>query len=103
MNLYGRDLHRLDGVAQRVAGVGVRAGIEDDAVGGVPGAVDGVDQRALMVRLVGLQAVPQLLRPFATHLLDLRQGRRSVHLRATGAEQVQVGSVQEEDPHDRPA
>ncbi|MOA50992.1 hypothetical protein D3C78_1740810 [compost metagenome] len=60
----------------------------------VAGGVDAVDQFILGVALQVEQMVAGITGPLFQVLIDLGQGHCAVDARFTGAEQVQVGSVQ---------
>ena len=60
----GRNLHADDGVVQRDRGVGIGAGIDDDADRLGAGLVDEVDQLALPVGLAAIGGEAEMLRRF---------------------------------------
>ena len=77
--------------------MGVGAGVQHDADGLAAGGVDGVHQRALVVGLEALDVEPVRVGGVLGELLDVGQRGRAVLLRLAGAEEVQVGAVEDKD------
>ena len=63
--------------------------------------LEAVDERALVVRLEGVDAWRRVRRPVARGLDDLGQRRRAVDLRLAEPEAAQVGPVEQQDAHQR--
>src|SRR5690606_31928006 len=97
VHLDGGQPDGRNGVAQRVAVVGERAGINDDGVKSPAGAVKRVDELAFVVRLEKLHFGAQLGGRCGQHALDVRERRVPVYVRLARAEQVQVRTVQHQD------
>jgi hypothetical protein len=98
VDLDHRQRARDQGVAERDARVGEPARVDEEAVGRAAGALDLVDQLALVVGLdrAELRARRLCLRREAG--LDLGQGRPPVDLGLPGTQEVQVRAVEREDP-----
>src|SRR5262249_27627150 len=99
VHFISADLHRLDGVAQRVRVVRQSAGVEDQPLHPAPLGVELVDQRPLVIALKNSKLEPQLARPGAQPRVELGELRRAVDLRLALAQKVQVGPVQDEHLH----
>lgn len=98
VHLDRRDLHREQCVVQRDGGVGIAAGIDDDALHLVPvRLMDEVDQLAFAVGLpeVGLQAEGRRCLP--AQRLDVGQRRMTVLFGLARPQHVEVRPVQDED------
>lgn len=95
VHLDDGDADGADGVAQGHGGMRIGAGVEDYP--GRPGArvVQGVDQRALVVRLGRAQFQAQLSGQAVQARLDLRQRELAIDARLAFAEQVQIGSIEQ--------
>ena len=98
VHLDERDLHGEQRIAQRDARVGEAGGVEDDE-GHVAGRrlVDPRDQLGLGIALERRQVVPGLGGELRHPLVDLVEGDLAVDAGFTGAEQVQVRAVQQQD------
>ena len=96
VQLDGRHLGGADGVHQRQRGVGVGAGIEDDAVLGTAGGVDRIDQRAFVVALREIKRHAERFGMGAAHRLDVGDGGAAIDLGLAQAEQVEVGAIEDE-------
>jgi hypothetical protein len=77
--------------------VAVAGRVDDDAGHLAARLLDPVDQLALMVGLAKLQPEAQLAGAPSAGFLDIRQAGAAVDLRLAGAEQVQIGSVEDEN------
>jgi len=85
-------------VAQGDGRVGVAAGIEDDRPGAARrGLVQPVDQMAFMVGLAEVEGYAQLPGPIAHHPSDIVERVAPINLGFAGAEQVEVGAVEDKD------
>ena len=100
-----REVHLDDGqprsrerIAQRDTRVSQAAGIDEDAVGPGSGLLDAVDQRPLVIRLEELDLGAPLLGRRGEISVDLLQAGGAVDLGLAGAEQVEVRTVQDQDP-----
>src|SRR6187399_3264309 len=91
-------LARLDGVADRHAGVRVAAWVDDDGVEPAGGVLDEVDDLPLEVRLGGDALGAAGARAIAQPEIDVVEGGGPVDHRVARTEQVQVGPVDDEDP-----
>src|SRR5258708_26115604 len=78
-------------------GVREGAGIEDDAVCGLPRLVNPVDQLAFVVRLAEIHDEVERSGTFEACLLDVRQRLMAVDFRLAQAEQVEVRSVEDQN------
>lgn len=97
VNLDDGAAQRADAVMQCYAGVGVGTGIEHDAVVGEPHLLHLVNELTLYVALVVLNAY---VRIFGLELWQvLLKGRCAVDARLTGAQQVQVRTVDNDYLH----
>ena len=99
MHLDDRRLEQLERVADRVAVVRPRAGIDDHAVGPVERLVDPVDVLALVVRLLALRARVDVARPLVDLRLELAERPAAVQLGVAPPEHVHVHAVEDEDAH----
>src|SRR5690554_5119670 len=92
------DAHRQQCVTYCDTGMGKGGGIDDDEVDAfVPGGVNAVDQLVLGVALQHLQLVTIALGLFEQSLVDLLQGDGTVHTGFAAAEQIQIGSMQNQE------
>src|ERR1700685_1128863 len=78
-------------------GVGEGGGIDDDAGGALAGGVNEVDDLVFAVALMELDRKPELLADAAAVRLDLGERLAAVNLRLTLAEQIEIGTVQDDD------
>src|ERR1035437_4411995 len=99
MDLHERPTDPLESVAQCNAGMGQAAGVDDRPV--KVALVESVDERALVVRLKGVDLESKLGTAFPESLFDLREGSVAVDLRFARAEQMQVGPLWDEDASHR--
>src|SRR3954454_1494891 len=95
MNIGKMDLDRRsgaagDGIAQSDRGVGVGAGIDDDARALRSRLLDPVDQLSFVVGLEERDRNSQGLSLVAHELLDVRQRGAAVNLRLSAAEHIDV-------------
>ena len=74
-----------------------RARVDDDGV--VVALLEPVDERALVVRLEGVERVAQASCVVARSGFDLGERRRAVDLGLALAEPAEVGAVEQQDPH----
>ena len=65
----------------------------------VPRSVDAIDQGAFVVRLVGERRHTQLVGPPGERRLELSECGGTVDLGPSGPEEIEVGAVQQQDPH----
>ena len=97
VDLDERDPGGEKGVADRHAGMGVRAGVDDGAVDTVArGLVDAIDESVLGVALEACQPMPVARGERGEVRLDVGERGVAVYLRLARAEQIQVRSVQQE-------
>jgi len=99
VHLNGRQPHRGDGVAQSVAGVGQRAGVDQDALAPQTRVVDGVDEHALVVGLHHTQLGLGAMRLRHQRFVDLGQRPTAVNFRLALPQQIQIWSMQDEYAH----
>ena len=98
MYFYKRYDHPGQRVAQGDAGMGQATRVDDDGVHAIgTGGMDAVDQRSFVVALKARQCRTSRLRLRLGRLFDIGQGAGAVDLRLPGAQQIQVGAVQEEE------
>ena len=71
--------------------------VEDDEVELMVGLLDGVDEVALVVRLVERRLNAGLSRTLRDHPVDVVERRRAVDLRLARAEQVEVRPMEYKD------
>ena len=84
-------------VADRHRGVGERGRVHQGEGGAIAArGLDAVDQHVLGVGLQALELVAGGLRALREVGVDLREGRAAIDLRLAGAEQVEVGAVQDQ-------
>jgi hypothetical protein len=88
----------LDGVMQRHAVPGQRRRVEQRRRR-VDDLLQLVDQNAFVIRLQHLESDAALLGQAMQPLIDFGQGRGAVDVRLATAEQVQVGTVEDEEFH----
>src|SRR5262249_29881825 len=96
MDLDDRQLGGGKRVHERDRGVRVGAGIEDDAVGGLPRLVDPIDKLALVVRLPAVELEAQLGGTLEAGLLDVGERLPAVDLRLAQAQEIEIGSIEDE-------
>lgn len=93
--------HRQVGAAQRVVdrdrGMGIGAGIDDDAGRAAARLLDPVDELALVIRLAEVDGEAQQSGPLVAGFLDIAQGFAAIESRLAHAEQVEVGAVEDKD------
>ena len=93
MYLHRRQTHRPEGVGQSDAGVGVPAGIENDAVAGKPCVLHRVDEVPLMVGLVKNRGNVRFPAGFLCQGNQVVVGVPAVNFRLPQTQQIQVGAV----------
>ena len=76
-----------------------RSGIDDRTIRRVRQPLDQINQLSFMVVLMPRQIHPKRLAPVTNHLLDLMKRDRAIKLRFAGAEEIEVGAVENRDPH----
>src|SRR5690606_21671999 len=92
------DAHRQQCVTYCDAGMGKGGGIDDDEVDClVPGGMDAVDQHMFGVALQRLQLVTITLGLLDQATVALRQGDRAVDTGFAATEQVEIGSLQNQE------
>jgi hypothetical protein len=91
MNLHERPTDPLESVAQRNAGMGQAAGVDDRPV--KVALVESVDEHALVVRLKGVDLESKLGSTLPESFLYLGEGSAAVDLRFARAQQIQVRAV----------
>src|SRR5277367_2056664 len=99
MHLDDRPRERVKRVEDGDRGVGEGGGIDDDAGGALAGGVNEVDDLVFAIALMELDLKPELLADAAAVRLDVGQRLAAVDLRLALAEQIEIGSVQ--DNNDR--
>ena len=95
VHFNGRDFHPDQRVMQRDRGVGIAAGIDDDADHLLDaGLVDEVDQFAFAVRLptIGVQA--ELISRFCAEFFDIAEVGMALGLGLPGPQQIEVRAVE---------
>lgn len=98
MHLDKRDPHRGERVAQSDAGMSECTGIaQDDRGAVVTGMMDAPDQFVLGIGLEPDKLMPGRMGPLGQLLVDVGQGLVTVEIRFTGTEQVEIGSVQDQN------
>ena len=99
MDFHRGNADRLEGVQQGDAGMGIGAGIDDDAVLLSVSLLDGVHQVPFMVGLVQGDAGAQFLRVGFDEAAKIGIGCFAVDFRFPDTEHVQVGAVDDKDVH----
>lgn len=100
VHLDRRNADGLERVEQGDAGVCIGGGVEDDAVCTVIiRLLDGVDELALVVRLVERDVYAALLRVGANEGLQVFVGTAAVDPRLADAQHIEVRTVQNENVH----
>ena len=97
VHFHERDAHRQERIADGERGVGEGGGVDQRAVrpGGEP--LHQLHEASLVVGLLPIQLRAQLPRALADGALDVAQRRPSVDLGFAGAQQIEIGSVEDED------
>src|SRR6266481_4415060 len=97
MHFDDRHLAGKQDVEQGDRTVPISRRIDDNA--GHPAArlLDAVDQLAFMVGLVEIDVKSELLRVLPAGLLDIGQAAAPINCRLARAEQIEIGSVEDED------
>jgi len=92
--------HGRQCIADGDAGVGVGGRVDDDELRAVAArGLDAVDQSAFVVALEAAQRGAGGVGDLAEFGIDLGEGLRAVDLGLAGAEQVEVGAMQDENLH----
>ena len=99
MQLDDRQLNGRDGVAQGDTGVRVGGGIQRDGMHSPLGLLNPGDQLPLVIGLAELHRYSEGLGAHLNRGFDTGQGVPAVNLRLAGSEQIQVGTIEEEDLH----
>src|SRR6478736_1706813 len=99
VNLNGRDAGRGDNVSEGDARLGISGRIQDDDVKVSFGFLDPPDQFALKIGLAEIYRCPASRCLFANHRFDIAQSRFAINLGFTGAEEIKVRAVEEENLH----
>src|SRR5262245_45461865 len=94
VNLDDGHLQDLDSVADRKAVVGPGGGVEDDTLGDLGHLVEPVDVAPFAVRLAAADVEVELVAPGVDLRFELPQGKATVDLWVTPAEDIQVHPVQ---------
>ena len=102
VHLGGGQVHGLQRVQNGNAGVGVGAGVDDDAVVEAQGALDGVHQAALVVGLVELGLYADGGAAFLYKVDHALIVHGAVDARLPHTQHVQVRSVQNQEFHKKP-
>src|SRR4051812_13181313 len=102
MNIRNVDLDRRssaagDGIAQSDRGVGIGASVDDHAGSLRSCFLDPVHQLSLVVGLAERDRRPQGLGLLAHELLDVLQRRAAIDRGLSAAEEIEIGSVEDED------
>jgi len=93
MDLYRRQSHRFEGVEEGDTAMGVGAGVDDDPINSVVGALDGIDKVAFMVRLNKFCGYTELIRFRTDQLHQFAVRNTAVELLLADTEHIQVGPV----------
>ena len=100
MNLNGRDLHGLDGIQERNAGVRIGTGVDDNAVCPVQICfLNFVNEVTLVVGLIANCLNSKLTCVSLYHLDKPLVGGISVVLRLPNAQKVEIGAVDDIEFH----
>ena len=99
MDLNGGDPDRRNGVAQVDACVSIGRGVQDDHIKLAFGLLYPLDQLALEVGLAKPDVDSASLSETSYLRFDVRKRCSSVNLRLTLAQEIQIGTVQEQDAH----
>lgn len=97
MQLDERDLDAQQRIADRHRGVRERPRVDHNAVDGSARRVDAVDDGAFVVGLEGVQRGAERGGLRLCGGFDVGEGRAAVDVWLAGAEEVEVGAVDEED------
>lgn len=103
MDFDGRNATGHDRISQGNAGVCIGGSVEDDHFELPFGLLDPGDQLAFKVGLAEVNFYPQLPGSFADPGFDVCQSKAPIDLGFALTEQIQVGSIQEEEFHARDA
>ena len=99
MQLHIGDRNPQQGIPQSDRGVGMSPGIDQDALAPPHGLVNLLHQGPLEIALKAIQGHVGRLRFGLQVLLDRRQGAASIDSRLPLAQQIQIGSVQQQQMH----
>jgi hypothetical protein len=99
VHLDDRPASELERVADRIAVVRPGAGVDDEAVGGLPQLLAPVDVLALAVRLAAENVAAELAAPFADLLFEVAEGESTVDSGIPSLEQVEVHAIEDADQH----
>jgi len=100
VNLHEGKRRGQQGVPQGNGGVGVGAGIDQDAVGLLSGRrLNGIHEAPLMVALGTTETDAPLPGPGRQLSVNLCQGDAPIDTGLTGAQQIQIGSMENQDFH----
>lgn len=100
-NMYfdRRDLDRGDGVSQRKARVGVRGGVDDQALRSRRFLLQPVDESSFGIRLESTYFRAGSVCAVRNHPLDVRKGGRAVDFGLARAEGIQIRAVGQQNAH----
>lgn len=97
MQLNERDPHAEQRIANRNGGMRIRAGVDHDAVDIAAGGLDAVDDCAFVVGLEGVEGAVVGCGEGCAGRLDVCEGGAAVDVGFAGAQEVEIGAVDEED------
>ena len=98
MHFDKRNIDRGERVGQCHAGVRVRGGVDDDEIGGIlSGSLDAVYQLTFVIALEKSTACAMLLCHLLQAGIDVCEGLPAINSRLTGAEQVEVRTIQNQN------
>lgn len=97
MQLNERDTHAQQRIADSNGGMRVRAGVDDDPVDMTARGLDAVHNGAFVVGLEGVEGAAVIRGDIGAVGLDVGEGCAAVDVGFAGAQEVEVGAVDEED------
>jgi hypothetical protein len=101
VQLHKGKSHGQQSIPQGDGGVGVSAGIDQEALSLTPGRVDPIHQSAFVIALETVERHAQLSGQPAQISLDPRQGGAAVEARLPQTQQIEVGAIEQENAKHR--
>src|SRR5438093_9296523 len=97
MDFDDRHLASKQHIEQGDRTMAISCRVDDDARHSATRLLDAVDQLAFMVGLLEVNAEPKLLSVLSAGVFDIAQGVGPINGRLARAQQIEIGSVEDED------
>lgn len=99
MDLNGWQTNRRKSIVDCVAVVGERSWIDHDGVSIFSGALDCIDDGALMIGLERIELNAERTRTLPPHVFEIDKRSGAIDLGLSGSEEIEVGAVDDEEMH----